>query len=288
MNINLDSATLNLEYSEKFENDYKKVFQELHEFIKTQKLIKSKQKSQKKSISQYISSIFQNPILLILSIYYSPLIFFLIIFLLRGFIANHSWLFWVLATLYSIFLFIITIIGLIKAYREIRNFDKLPNKIIEKCCIQGLSDLEYSQKISQLPKPAIIYAEKRLKLLIDNRSTFDKKLNTTIPFISLALSGFIIYSLKISDLNFTLSNLVVLGGIIGVCFRGLTEFLDDPKIYKRCLAILEQAQILADKSQEDELQFLSKSQKSGQKLMSNLQNYIVDQASNFDYNSSEK
>lgn len=288
MNINLDSASLNLENSEKFEQDYNQVFKELHEFINAQKPTKSKRNSPRKSISKYVNSIFKSPLFIILLAYCSPLIFSSTIFLLRGFIANHIWLFWLLAGLYLSFLIVIAVMGLIKAYQETRDFEKLPNEVIDKCRIQGLDDLKYSQKISKLPKSAIVYAEKRLKLLIDNRGTFDKQLNTIIPFISLALSGFLIYWLKIPNLNFTVSNLVVIGGIIGIGFRGLIELTDKPKIYKRCLAIVEYAQILADKPQEDELQFLPKPQKSGKKLFDNLENYIVDKASGFDYNSSEK
>lgn len=257
-----------------FEEDYQSIFNILDDFIEQNKQKKYSRKKQGFINEDSLIS------LISFTIPFLPLIYAFILLTLE--IQFNTLFFKIISIVFSLISVIMLLSIILKEVNKAKN---MPNLLIKKSCEQGLKDLAFSEKLAKFDKSTLNYAERRLKLLVETRNISNQKINSVIPFIALVMAIVVIYTYLSDDFNFTPANIMLTSGITSIIFKGIVELTDDPTIYKKCLAVVEYARVLAEEFQDDELTYLPKKNISNNNLMEALSKHKLNQPSDFDHNS---
>ncbi len=257
-----------------FIEEYEKIFTILEKFISSQK---SNQLTSRNKIFLDKTSIALMTIPLLL------LIYSLIIISFKNFNINNKLALELISYSFLVIIVVLAIIALRQLIIDVRQQSKgIAQKLIRKTREKGLHDRKMSEKLSCFSNSVLKYTEIRLKLLIESKDQNDQRLVNMIPFMSLILATFFIYLSGISD--FTLSNIMLISGATVILLKGYAESIDDPSLYKRCLSIVEYAQILADETLVIAQHNSPYTKTDNHNLMKALRQYKIDEPSDFEHN----
>lgn len=158
---------------------------------------------------------------------------------------------------------------------------------------EAITDWRIVKKLSEgISTSALKYVESRFKLLIETSQQKEKVSASFLPILAILAVVLFIWSFGIPIQK--LKNLLygAISGVSGaVVILLVFQFLfsldsQDLVIYKRCLAILQQAQVIAndassDKIEADKKVIQPKQQGEGESLMSKLRNIKIDGPEDF-------